>query len=98
MVCVNKSKNVVILVFKFDDAKVQTFFQINKFYIKKIVKYLIFVGTVGFEPTQPNGNRFTVCPDSPTSAHPHLFDSTVGFAPTNIGFADQPINYSSKWR
>ena len=33
--------------------------------------YYLFVGVVGFEPTQPDGNRFTVCPDSPTSAHSH---------------------------
>lgn len=29
----------------------------------------IVVGVVGFEPTQPEGNRFTVCPTSPTVAH-----------------------------
>ena len=28
------------------------------------------VGQVGFEPTQPKGNRFTVCRDSPTSPLP----------------------------
>ena len=26
------------------------------------------VGQVGIEPTQPYGNRFTVCPASPTAA------------------------------
>lgn len=32
-----------------------------------------FVGQVGFEPTQPYGNRFTVCPASPTAALTHFF-------------------------
>lgn len=27
------------------------------------------VGVVGFEPTKPYGNRFTVCPNSPTLTH-----------------------------
>ena len=31
---------------------------------------LKLVGVDGFEPTQPLGNRFTVCPSSPTLAHP----------------------------
>lgn len=30
------------------------------------------VPRVGFEPTQPVDNRFTVYPDSPTSAPRHL--------------------------
>ena len=29
------------------------------------------MGVVGFEPTQPEDNRFTVCPASPTAAHSH---------------------------
>lgn len=29
----------------------------------------IVVGVVGFEPTQPEGNGFTVRPSSPTLAH-----------------------------
>ena len=29
------------------------------------------VGQVGIEPTQPEGNRFTVCPASPTAALTH---------------------------
>ena len=36
---------------------------------KSIYNYSLFVGVVGFEPTQSKGSRFTVCPDSPTSAH-----------------------------
>lgn len=30
------------------------------------------VGMVGFEPTQPKGNRFTVCPGSPAPAHSQI--------------------------
>ena len=30
------------------------------------------VGVVGFEPTQPEGNRFTVCCDSPTSPYSYM--------------------------
>ena len=32
-----------------------------------VISSIWYVGEVGFEPTQPHGNRFTVCHDSPTS-------------------------------
>lgn len=31
------------------------------------------VGAVGFEPTRPEGNRFTVCRDPPTSPYSYLY-------------------------
>lgn len=40
-----------------------------------------WVGVVGFEPTQPEGNRFTVCRSSPTLPYPHVVPS-VGLEPT----------------
>ena len=36
------------------------------------------VGLVGFKPTQSYDNRFTVCPDSSTSAQPQIFCDTSG--------------------
>ena len=44
------------------------------------------VGQVGIEPTQPYGNRFTVCPASPTAALTHInlsnnFVIPLGFEP-----------------
>lgn len=40
------------------------------------------VGEVGFEPTQSKDNRFTVCPDSPTSALPYIcMAGPQGFEP-----------------
>ena len=40
------------------------------------------VGVVGFEPTQPEGNRFTVCCDSPTS--PHSYSFLLKFKPKHV--------------
>lgn len=37
--------------------------------LKRITLADIVVGMVGFEPTQPEGTRFTVSPSSPTLAH-----------------------------
>lgn len=36
--------------------------------LKRMTLADIVVGVVGFEPTKPEGNRFTVCPSSPTLA------------------------------
>ena len=38
------------------------------------------MGAAGFEPTHPNGDRFTVCCDSPTSPHSPTVASK-GFEP-----------------
>ena len=34
--------------------------------------YPHLVREIGIEPTQPYDNRFTVCPNSPTLAFPHI--------------------------
>lgn len=45
------------------------------------------VGKEGFEPTQPIGNRFTVCCDSPASPFPHKskLAGEAGLEPTTNG-------------
>lgn len=46
------------------------------------------VGIKGIEPIQPKDNRFTVCPDSPTSAYSHVSTtpSKNGIIPQEVWF------------
>ena len=56
------------------------------------------VGGVGFEPTQPKGDRFTVCCDSPTSPSTQTLAEGRGLEPrlTESKSADLPLIYPSK--
>ena len=45
------------------------YFHKPAYFLKVSLLADIVVGMVGFEPTQPEGTRFTVSPSSPTLAH-----------------------------
>ena len=54
--------------------------------IYKLSFFIERMKVIGFEPTQPEGNSFTDCCDSPTSPHFHSKDVT-GFEPATNRFA-----------
>ena len=55
------------------------------------------VGEVGFEPTMPEDNRFTVCRSTPTLPLTYIMEPVVGFEPTKLtrGFT-KPVLLTTK--